>query len=260
MRNKSITFSIITIVFNDEKGIERTIKSVIEQTYHDVEYILIDGFSTDGTMTIVNKYEENFKIIVSEPDVGIYCAMNKGLKLATGDYVLFANSGDYLANEHVFQDVAEAIQNESALPDLVYGNYRESSDGVLLKEIPCYSHNRVWYGMFASHQSIFYRLGMLRDNGISFDESYRIAADYKMTMESVQHSSTFLKLPFCISVFDISGVSCQNQNLGLLEADRVRKELMHMSFIVRKGIIVLSKTLRFMKNNFFSIYKNIRHI
>ena len=257
--NNEKKISVITIVYNGEKEIERTISSVINQTYKNIEYILIDGASKDGTMLVVEKYKDFFSKIVSEPDKGIYNAMNKGLKLVTGDYVIFANSGDFLASNDVFEKVVDKIIKENQLPDLVYGNYRESGEGALEKEIPCYSHERVWYGMFASHQSIFYRIGMLRENNIIFDESYKVAADYKMTMQSVVCSKHFTKVPFCISLFDITGVSSQNQDLGLLEADRARKEVLHMSWIKRKGLIVVSKTSRFVKKYLGFIYKLYRY-
>src|SRR5690606_4665890 len=86
--------SVITVVYNNVKDIERTILSVINQTYKNIEYIIIDGVSTDGTLDIIHQYSEKISHIVSEPDKGIYDAMNKGLSVATGDYVLFMNSGD----------------------------------------------------------------------------------------------------------------------------------------------------------------------
>lgn len=257
--NKDIKISVVTIVFNGEKEIEHTILSVIHQTYKNIEYVLIDGASKDGTMHVVEKYKDYFAKIVSEPDKGIYNAMNKGLCLVSGDYVIFANSGDCVASQDVFEKVVEAASKEQNIPDMIYGNYKESGEGAMEKEIPCYSHERVWYGMFASHQSIFYRLGMLRGNNILFDESYKVAADYKMTMQSVVASKHFLKVPICISEFDITGVSSQNQDLGLYEADKARKEVLKMPWFKRKSLITVSKTSRFVKKNLGFIYKLYRY-
>lgn len=89
-------FSIITVTYNAEKVLEDTIQSIVTQSYKNVEYIIVDGGSTDGTLTIVNKYKEHIHTIVSEPDKGLYDAMNKGIKLATGDYLCFLNAGDGL--------------------------------------------------------------------------------------------------------------------------------------------------------------------
>ena len=87
-------FSIITVTYNAEKVLEDTIQSIVTQSYKNVEYIIVDGGSTDGTLSIVNKYKEHIHTIVSEPDKGLYDAMNKGIKLATGDYLCFLNAGD----------------------------------------------------------------------------------------------------------------------------------------------------------------------
>lgn len=253
-----IKISVITIVYNGERDIKRTIESVLNQSYHNVEYILVDGASTDGTMSIVERYRDKFYKIISEPDSGIYNAMNKGLKHATGDYVVFVNSSDYLYSDDILQEVSAAIQKESQLPDIIYGNYREVKEGVVKKEIPCYSHKRVWYGMFACHQSIFYRLDMLKENGICY-EKYRVAADYKMTMQAVLCSKHFLKLPICVATFDVSGISNSNPNLGLREADQVRKEVLCMGWLKRKGIIVVSKNSRFLKRRLGFVYKLYRY-
>ncbi|WP_370526631.1 glycosyltransferase [Pedobacter sp. HDW13] len=97
--------TVITIVYNNVRDIERTLKSVLNQTYKKIEYIVIDGASTDGTLQVVEQYKNQVSKIVSEPDKGIYDAMNKGLAIATGDYVLFMNSGDELYDQHTVEDV-----------------------------------------------------------------------------------------------------------------------------------------------------------
>src|ERR1700761_112956 len=109
--------SIITIVYNNASDIERTILSVINQTYKNIEYIIIDGASTDGTLNIIGKYRDSISKLVSEPDKGIYDAMNKGLQQATGDYVLFMNSGD----EIYAGDTVEKIFNTEPDADIYYG-------------------------------------------------------------------------------------------------------------------------------------------
>ena len=155
MMTKNPLISILVPIYRIEQYLGTCIESLLKQTYKNIEYVLVDGASTDGTMQIVELYRGNFHAIVSEPDRGIYNAMNKGLNLVSGDYVIFVNSGDCLASDNVLEKVIDSIRKESCLPDMVYGNYKESGDSALEKEIPCYSHEKAWYGMFASHQSIF---------------------------------------------------------------------------------------------------------
>ena len=254
----NIKFSVITIVFNGEKEIEKTINSVISQTYNNIEYILIDGGSKDKTMSIVQKYNEFFSTIVSERDNGIYNAMNKGLSYATGDYVIFANSGDAIAQNDILEKVAKSITDCKILPELVYGNYAESKDGHVGNEIISYGHKRIWYGMFASHQSMFYKVDFIKKHNITFDESYKIAADYKFTMQTVVNGKHFLKVPYCISLFDTTGISSNNMDQGLQEADRARKEILKMGYFKRQFIIIASKLSRFIKENLNFIYKLYR--
>lgn len=252
-------FSIITIVYNGEYEIERTIKSVLKQTYHNWEYIIVDGASKDGTMEIVHKYESQVSKIISEPDSGIYNAMNKGLKLATGDYVYFANSGDEIASSNVLEKVASAICTEYVWPDIVYGGYQELKDGIKSEIIPSRSHKWAWYGMFASHQSTFCKLETIRKYAISFDESYKIAADYKFLITMVKFGERFVQLPISISLFDVGGISNSNQDLGLYEADKARKEILEVGWLKRKLVIAVSKCARFAKKNLNVIYKELRN-
>ena len=113
-------FSVITVCYNAQAVIEDTIQSVISQTYHHVEYILIDGASKDHTMSIVNRYRDRIAIVVSEPDKGLYDAMNKGIRLATGDYLCFLNAGDSFHEDDTLLRMAHSI-HESQLPDVLYG-------------------------------------------------------------------------------------------------------------------------------------------
>ena len=114
-------FSIITVTYNAENVLEDTIQSVITQTYRNVEYIIVDGKSTDKTMEIVNRYKDHIHTIVSEPDKGLYDAMNKGMALATGDYVCFLNAGDELHEDDTLQLMVHSLAGVNELPDVMYG-------------------------------------------------------------------------------------------------------------------------------------------
>ena len=112
--------SVITVTYNAGEVLEDTIQSVISQTYHHVEYILVDGASRDHTMAIANRYRERIHKIISEPDKGLYDAMNKGISLATGDYLCFLNAGDSFHEDDTLQQMVHSI-NGSELPDVLYG-------------------------------------------------------------------------------------------------------------------------------------------
>ena len=109
--------SIITITYNAEKYLERTIQSIISQTYPNIEYVIIDGNSKDGTIQIIEKYRNNIEVLISEPDKGLYDAMNKGLRKATGDYIVFMNAGDQINNSHTLEKAMKGSNNA----DIIYG-------------------------------------------------------------------------------------------------------------------------------------------
>ena len=114
-------FSIITVTYNAGAVLEDTIQSVITQTYKNVEYIIVDGGSKDRTLQIIEQYKEHIHTVISEPDKGLYDAMNKGIKLATGDYLCFLNAGDELHEDDTLQLMVHSI-TESTLPDVLYGD------------------------------------------------------------------------------------------------------------------------------------------
>ena len=120
-------FSVITVTYNAEKVLEDTIQSVISQTYHHVEYIIIDGASKDGTMAIVNRYRDRISQVVSEPDKGLYDAMNKGIALATGDYLCFLNAGDSFHEDDTLQKIVHSGTGDPVLEKFQTGNARMPS-------------------------------------------------------------------------------------------------------------------------------------
>lgn len=113
-------FSIITVTYNAAKVLEDTIQSIVTQTYKNLEYIIVDGGSTDETLDIIHKYQEHITTVISEPDQGLYDAMNKGIKLATGDYLCFLNAGDGLHEDDTLLQMVHSI-NGTALPGVLYG-------------------------------------------------------------------------------------------------------------------------------------------
>lgn len=186
--------SVITVVFNGVKTIEHTIRSVIEQTYENVEYIIIDGGSTDGTVDIIRKYESYLDDWVSEKDAGIYDAMNKGIALAKGDYIGMLNSDDYFSNPQVLEKIAERLKASST--DAVFSCLDivdpEDLNHVLRKyRISTFSKFMLRIGVMPPHptfyckKSVYERAGMYRTD-------YRIAADFEMLVRLlVKHQITW---------------------------------------------------------------------
>lgn len=201
MRNK---VTIITVTRNDAVNLRKTIDSVISQTYKNKEYIIIDGGSVDGTHEILTKYSNVIDGWVSEPDEGIFHAMNKGSERATGDWIIFLNSGDLFFNGHVLEDVlSEAIPENI---DAIYGNtvysygekgYREFRKAGELRHF--------WKGLMTHHQSFFLRRKIMEHR--LFDLRYKVAADFDCLYTLYMNRGFFLHIPVNVSLVDTTGVS-----------------------------------------------------
>ena len=146
------TFTIVTIVYNDKVGIDKTIQSVINQTFLDFEYIIIDGASNDGTIDIIKNYKNDIDIFVSEPDKGIYDAMNKGIKLARGKWINFMNSGDVFFNNQVLENLNKLNDNGY---DAMYGSCKKVYDNGVEKIVEPKKLEKLTKGMVFSHQCLF---------------------------------------------------------------------------------------------------------
>lgn len=166
--------TVITVCFNAAAVIEKTIRSVLEQQYDNLEYLIIDGASRDGTLDIVRRYQDRISRVVSEPDRGLYDAMNKGIGLATGEWILFMNADDVFVDPLVVADAA-AFMAQHPEADAVFGNTEqilEHGTYTIRSETP-YREHKITF----CHQSIFVRTDVLRTH--PFDLRYRYAADYE---------------------------------------------------------------------------------
>ncbi len=216
---KNPVITVITIVFNNVLCIENTIKSVLSQTYKEIEYIVIDGASTDGTLTIIEKYSDSIKMVISEPDNGIYNAMNKGIRLATGDWILFINSGDSLFSIDSIENLVKTIIEET--PDVLYGNvnfvYSEREER--MESDDDLSSFKKYMPIF--HPATLVKSDLLKDT--LFDESYRVAADYKFFYNLYRSGAVFQKAKICVSNFEAEdGISNNNIILAMKENFKVR--------------------------------------
>ncbi len=196
----------MTINYNDQVGLEKTIRSVVSQHYADYEYIVIDGASTDGSPDIIRKYEDRISYWVSEPDNGIYQAMNKGIRKATGEYCLFLNAGDLLIQENILSDLFSASFDE----DIVYGNViKISSDqsrqnkGIAKSEISLYD---LIVGRI-NHQAAFIKRNLFDQYGL-YSEEYKIASDWKFFIDTIIVGNATVKyIDTDIAFFDVNGMS-----------------------------------------------------
>ena len=172
--------TVITVCLNAEKTIKDTISSIIEQDYEDIEYIVVDGKSTDGTLSVFEKYKKNINVLISEKDSGIYDAMNKGVKLATGEFVYFLNSDDRFYDKSVLSDIAK-IASTNPNTDYFYGGvvcknlFGGKSMNIFLKKISRFSFK---CGQNIKHQSIFVRRKLFNNFG-QFNTEYKVSADYE---------------------------------------------------------------------------------
>lgn len=181
MRNKQPRFCIITITFNAEETLERTILSVLEQNYPHKEHIVIDGASKDATLDIIQKYRNQLSQVISEKDSGLYDAMNKGLKMASGDYICFLNAGDKFHSKDTLSSIAQSLSDKDEDMDVLYGETNIVDDeGKFLRA----RHHRApdslsWTsfkkGMLVCHQAFF---ASTKFKDITYDLRYRYSADY----------------------------------------------------------------------------------
>lgn len=175
-----IKISVITVCWNCVNEIEKTIKSVLEQTYSNVEYIVVDGASTDGTLEVINRYKERIDKVVSEPDKGIYNAMNKGVQLAIGEWCIFMNAGDKFVNNSVLSEMF-GLNHPLETTKVYYGNTKfvyEDHSCCSLRAVPVFP--TILRCQPFCHQSAFYNIEDKRTP--FFDEQYKIASDYNTSL------------------------------------------------------------------------------
>ena len=198
--------TVITVVFNGEKCLEETILSIINQTYDNVEYIIIDGGSTDGTLDIIRQYEHAIDYWVSEKDGGIYDAMNKSIDLITGSWANFMNAGDYFYNNEIIKQILDAGVGNY---DLIYGpHYSCYRDGLMILRQP--KDTKIfWKGMIASHQSFFVKKYLLQQH--KFDIKYKLVADFEMLYFNYINGRSFYKYQQVISCTSSGGIADINR-------------------------------------------------
>jgi len=258
MQNKVLlpTFSIITICLNNKDGLVRTYNSLKMQSCDDYEWIVVDGVSTDGTVEFLKSLPKTDKILwKSEADSGLYDAMNKGMALATGDYLLFLNSGDELVDSSILSEVKNAAEKFS-FPGLIYGDAYEFDENQNLMLKKAYSHNRIWYGMFAHHQAMFFHKKYLPKK---YNTQFVYASDYEFVASHLNAGANVKCLPITICKFESGGISqTGSTKVADLEQWDVRERIFKYSWVKCFGVYLLHKFVHLIKKLMPFAYRYMR--
>lgn len=236
-------FSIITVTYNAGKVLEDTIQSVVFQTYRNVEYIIVDGGSKDNTLEIAEKYRDRISKVISEPDKGLYDAMNKGIHLATGDYLCFLNAGDELHENETLQKLVHTLKGKE-LPDVIYG------ETAIVDEEGHFLHMRRlsapdtlnWksfkQGMLVCHQAFFAR----RELAINdlYDLRYRFSADFDWCIRIMKKAKCLHNTRLTLIDYLKEGMTTRNHKASLKERFRIMaKHYGWLSTIAHHGWFVI---------------------
>lgn len=207
--------SIVTVTYNAEKLLPRTLESVFRQSYKSIEYVLVDGASTDGTLQIVETHRSRFAKVISEKDKGIYDAMNKGLRLATGDYVLFLNAGDELYDDQTLEKVFSSASDADAYygDTMIVDDSGRELGGRRLSPPVNMTWKSLQFGMCVSHQSFIAKRSLAGE----YDLKYKISGDIDWTIRVLKQSRNAVHAGIFISRFLEGGTSAQRRKEGLKE-------------------------------------------
>lgn len=229
--------SIITINRNNAAGLEKTMQSVADQTYKYFEYIVVDGASTDGSVDVIKKYEQQFVYLkwVSEPDLGIYNAMNKGIRMASGDYIQILNSGDIFAASDVMERMLAALGKQKKGADILYGNMikKDYATGKMIGKSGEVEYSlRQYYSSTMNHDCCYIRRDLFDVYGL-YDENLKIVSDWKWFLQAIGLGNVKpVYADIDVTIFDTSGISECNIELRNKERRQVLNEIMPPAVLV----------------------------
>lgn len=236
-------FSIITVTYHAESVLEETILSVVSQTYHNIEYIIVDGASKDRTLSIVNKYRDKIQAVVSELDKGLYDAMNKGLKMAKGEYVCFLNAGDTFHEDDTLQLIVHQLNKSNVLPDVIYGEtalvdaQRHFVRMRRLQTPDTLNWKSFRQGMLVCHQAFIAKRALAE----TYDLNYRFSADFDWCIRVMKKASLLHNTRLTLIDYLDEGMTTKNRKASLKERFRIMAKhygyistvLHHIWFVLR---------------------------
>jgi glycosyltransferase involved in cell wall biosynthesis len=213
-----MNLSIITINYNNSFDLEKTINTVINQTYRDFEYIIIDGGSTDGSLEVIKRYEDEINYWISEKDKGVFNAMNKGIKYANGTYLLMLNAGDLLGDNKVLERVFQAKGYQE---DILFGDVYRSVNGKIFEK--SFFPDILTFNFFRqgslSHQGTFIKKRLHDTIGL-YDENLKYSADWKFFILAIcKYNATYIHLPFFVAICDCTGLTCNPANFPAMKQE-----------------------------------------
>ena len=239
--------TVITVVYNNVADIERSMLSVLNQTYAGIEYIVIDGASTDGTLQIIERYQDKLAKLVSEKDKGIYDAMNNGIKAATGDYIIFMNSGDeFYANDtvgHVFASAegADIYYGETEMMDEVGNNLGRRRHAAP----EAFTWKDFRYGMSISHQAIYIKRSLVEP----YDPKYQLSADIDWILRAAKKAKKIVNVHAYVARYMVGGISKHKHRQSLLERfDIMKKHYGLLPTVFNHAIIAFNLGWYWLKN------------
>ncbi len=238
--------SIITVTYNAENTLERTIKSVQEQTYPFVEHVIVDGNSTDNTVRVIQKYDNEKLVWISEPDEGLYHAMNKGISISSGNYLCFLNAGDTFHSIDSVESIMSAIKDSDNIPDIIYGETAiVDNNGKFLNMRRLKAPDKLnWksfkQGMVVCHQAFIAN----RKNVIEYNTGYRFSSDFDWCIEVMKRSSSIYNTKTTLINYLNEGLTTMNRKASLKERYKIMVKhyghvstfLHHIWFLIRAVI------------------------
>lgn len=253
--------SIITVTHNSAKYLQECIDSVVHQTYGDIEHIVIDGASEDGTLEIIKRYDNHIAKWISEDDRGMYDAINKGMSLATGEVIGILNSDDMLASKEVISQVVKCFQEhkvDSLYGDLVYVDQKNTKKIIRYWKGLSYSRFRFNYGWMPAHPTFYFRRDLLHDLG-GYESHYFTAADYEfMARYLYRYRISARYLPLLIVKMRVGGQSNRNI-ISRFRANRRDYLAMKLNDIPFPHIASILKPIIKLRQFYYTLFKRIEH-